>query len=92
MKSLLLGELVMSHKRQTLSARVIMMDNLDYSRYSIFFNQPVTDIGPSHILISKRLVSNELKWVCEERSALQDDELAELAGKEIDRYLLAIRY
>jgi hypothetical protein len=92
MKTVILGELVISHKRQTLSARVIRLDDLAYSRYSVFFNQPVTEIGPSHILISKRLVNSEFKWICEERSAIQDVELAELAGNEIDRYLLAISH
>ena len=92
MKSEILGELVISHNRQTLSARVLRIDDLEYSRYSVFFNQPVAEIGPSHILISKRLVDSEFKWVCEDRSAIQDDELAELVGKEIDRYLLAIGY
>jgi hypothetical protein len=84
-----LGQLVISHKRGTLSARVIRLENLQYYRYSIFFNQPIAEIGPSHILISKRLINEEYKWVCEERSMIQDEELAQLAGAEIDNLLFS---
>ncbi len=79
-------ELVISYERETLSARVLRLDNLEYSRYSVFFNQQLTDLGLSHILISKRMVGLEYKWVCEEKSWLQDEELAVKAGQEIDRY------
>jgi len=78
--------LVISYKSETLSAKVIRLDNLLYNRYSIFFNQQITDIGPSHLLISKRVNQNEVTWVCEEMSVIQDEELAQLAGKEIDRF------
>jgi len=78
--------LVISYKSETLSAKVIRLDNLLYNRYSIFFNQQITDIGPSHLLISKRVNQNEVTWVCEEMSVIQDEELAQLAGQEIDRF------
>ena len=81
-----LGELVISYNRETLSARVEKHNSLIYSRYSVFFNQQLTDVGPSHMLISKRVVNHEFKWVCEERSSMQDEELAALVGSEIDRY------
>jgi hypothetical protein len=82
-----LTELVISYNRETLSARIEKLDSLIYSRYSVFFNQQLPEIGPSHILISKRVVLDEYKWVCEDKSAMQDAELAQLVGKEIDRYL-----
>ena len=79
-------ELVISYERETLSARILRLDNLEYSRYSVFFNQQLTNDGLSHILISKRIVDHEYKWVCEERSWIQDEELAVKVGQEIDRY------
>ena len=78
------NELIISYHRETLSARVYMLDNLSYNRYSLFFNQQLTDIGPSHLLISKRVTEYDYMWVCEETSVIQDDELAQLAGNEID--------
>ena len=78
--------LVISYERETLSARIMKLDNLEYSRYSVLFNQQLTNDGLSHILISKRLVHHEYKWVCEERSWIQDEELAIIVGNEIDRY------
>jgi hypothetical protein len=86
MKDQFFSELVISHKRETLSARVIRLENLDYHRYSVFFNQEVAEIGPSHMLISKRVDRENYRWVCEERSSIQDEELAQLVGNEIDRY------
>ena len=86
LENLYFTELIISYKRETLSARVFTLDNLEYNRYSIFFNQQLTDVGPSHILISKRIVDHEYKWVCEEMSSMQDEELAILVGEEIDRY------
>jgi len=79
-----IGELVVSWKRETLSAKVSQLDNLEYSRYSVFFNQEIEDIGPSHMLISKRLVNKDYKWVCEDKSTLQDEELAGAVGLKID--------
>ena len=82
-----IGEVVISNRPQTLSARVIRLQDLAYNRYSVFFNQPVVDIGPSHILISKRVINKDVRWVCEERSLLQDEDLAQRIGEEIDRFL-----
>jgi hypothetical protein len=82
----ILGEFVISHHRETLSARIERLNSLDYTRYSVFFNQLLIEVGPSHILISKRVVFNEYKWVCEEKSSIQDSELAQQVGEEIDRY------
>ena len=79
-------DLVISNQRETLSARVVMLDDLHYNRYSVYFNQQVSDIGPSHMLISKRLVDNEYRWICEEMSIMQDEELATGVGAEIDRF------
>ena len=78
--------LVISYERETLSARILRLDSLEYNRYSVFFNQQLTDDGLSYILISKRLVGHEYKWVCEERSWILDEELAVIVGAEIDRY------
>jgi len=83
---LVLGEFVISLHRETLSARIERLNSLEYTRYSVFFNQVLTEVGPSHILISKRVVIDEYKWVCEERSSIQDGELAQQVGQEIDRY------
>jgi len=83
---LVLGEFVISHHRETLSARIERLNSLEYTRYSVFFNQVITEVGPSHILISKRVVIDEYKWVCEERSSIQDGQLAQQVGQEIDRY------
>jgi hypothetical protein len=83
---LVLGEFVISYHRETLSARIVRLNSLEYTRYSIFFNQVLTEVGPSHILISKRVVIDEYKWVCEERSSIQDEELSWLVGREIDKY------
>ena len=83
---LVLGDFVISYHRETLSARIERLNSLEYTRYSVFFNQALAGVGPSHILISKRVVANEYKWVCEERSSIQDEELAQLVGREIDRY------
>jgi hypothetical protein len=82
----ILGEFVISHNRETLTARIERLNSLEYTRYSVFFNQLITEVGPSHILISKQVVYDEYKWVCEERSSIQDGELAQQVGEEIDRY------
>ena len=87
MKNEFIGEVVISNRPQTLSARVVRLHDLAYNRYSVFFNQPVVDIGPSHILISNRVVNREVRWVCEEKSLLQDEVLAQRVGEEIDRML-----
>lgn len=80
-------EIVVSNPRQTLSARVQLLDNLRYNRYSIFFNQQITEVGPSHMIISKHVSEHDYLWRCEEMSMIQDDELALSAGKEIDTFL-----
>ncbi len=87
MKCELLGELTISNRRQTLSAKVFKLEDLAYNRYSIFFNQSIVDIGASHMIISKRVVHDKYRWTCEEKSVLQDDDLAISVGEEIDRLL-----
>ena len=79
-------DIVVSNPRQTLSARVQVLGNLTYNRYSIFFNQQLTEVGPSHMIISKRVTANDYLWSCEESSVMQDQHLAEKAGEEIDRF------
>ena len=87
MLNLFLAELVIPYKKETLSARIDRLDSLEYNRYSIFFNQQIADIGPSHMLISKRVAEGEYHWVCEDNSFVQDEELARLVGNEIDKFL-----
>jgi hypothetical protein len=81
------SELVISYKRETLSAKVCKLDNLQYNRYSVFFNQDISDIGPSHMLISKRVTSAAYSWVCEDKSIVLDEDLARSVGMEIDRLI-----
>lgn len=87
MSSQLAFQIVVSNPRQTLSAKVQLLDNLSYNRYSIFFNQQITEVGPSHMIISKRVSEHDYLWRCEEMSMIQDDELALSAGKQIDIFL-----
>ena len=79
-------DIVVSNPRQTLSARVQMLGNLTYNRYSVFFNQQLIEVGPSHMIISKRVTANDYLWSCEESSVIQDEHLAEKVGEEIDRF------
>jgi hypothetical protein len=89
-KKLFFSELVISRSPETLSARVCRLENLEYNRYSVFFNQEVASIGPSHMLISKRVGLGGYRWECEEQSLIQDEELALQVGNEIERQLQAI--
>jgi hypothetical protein len=82
-----IGEVVIANCLQTLSARVIRLENLSYNRYSIFFNQSIVDVGPSHMLIRKCVVNDEFRWTCEQKSSMQDADLAISVGEEIDRLL-----
>ena len=86
-RSPFIGELVISYKRETLSAKIFELDELEYNRFSVFFNQQIADMGPSHMLISKRVAKDEYNWVCEDKSCVQDEELARLVGNEIDKFL-----
>ena len=83
-----LGELVVSYKRETLSAKVQLLDSDAHWRYSVFFKQQIVDVDPSHILISKCVVDGSIVWRCDDKSFIQDEELANAVGNEIDRMLL----
>ena len=80
-------EIVVSYHRETLSARVKLLSDLHYNRYSVFFNQQLVDVGPSHMIISKCVDQNGYGWWCDLHSMIQDDELAMLVGNEIDKSL-----
>jgi hypothetical protein len=80
-------EIVVSYYRETLSAKVKLLSDLHYNRYSVFFNQQLADIGPSHMIINKCVDEKGYGWWCDFRSMIQDHELAQLVGNEIDRTL-----
>ena len=68
MENEFIGEVVIANSQQTLSAKIIRLENLSYNRYSIFFNQSMVDVGPSHMLISKRVANDGFRWTCEKKS------------------------
>jgi hypothetical protein len=80
-------QIVVSYARETLSASVKLLSDLHYNRYSVFFNQQLVDVGPSHMIISKCVNENGYGWFCDLHSMIQDGELARIVGNEIDNTL-----